>query len=112
MNFENITIGQIVVAITSIGVICAFLFKIFSVINEVKENKKEIANLKEELAEVRDENQKTKTEILSKVNQTNEAVNLLCSAISAMIDNELNENKNLDELENVKRQLDAKKAIV
>lgn len=112
MDFSNITIGQIVVAITSFGVICASLFKLFTVFNQVKENKKEIENLKKELNEVRGENQKTKNEILLKVNQTNEAVNLLCSAISAMIDNELNENKNIDELESVKKQLDAKKAIV
>lgn len=112
MDFSNITIGQIVAAITSFSVICVALFKLFTVFNQVKENKKEIENLKKELNEVRDENQKTKDEILLKVNQTNEAVNLLCSAISAMIDNELNENKNIDELESVKKQLDAKKGIV
>ena len=33
-----------------------------------------------------------KTELLQKVEATNTAVNLLCSAISAMIDNQLNDN--------------------
>lgn len=112
MDFESITIGQIVTAIVSIGVICAFLFKVFSALNRIKENEKEIERLKKNLKEVEENNEKQKNEILTKVNQTNEAVNLLCSAISAMIDNELSENKNIDELESVKKQLDAKKAIV
>ena len=112
MDFSNITLGQVAVGITTIGVICAFLFKVFSFFNRVKELEKELAALKAEIEEIKKNNEKQKNEILATVNKTNEAVNLLCSAISAMIDNELNENKNIDELESVKRQLDAKKGIV
>lgn len=112
MDFNNITVGQIAVAITTIGVICAFLFKIFSLFGQVKENKKEINELKEELEVVKNMNKKEKEEILSKVEETNTAVNLLCSAISAMIDNELNDNNNKDELRNIKKKLDEKKGIV
>ena len=112
MDFDNITIGQIVGAIVSIGVICTFFFKIFSLFSKVKENEREIQELKKRQEEMEEKTEKQKNEILSTVNKTNEAVNLLCSAISAMIDNELSENKNIDELESVKRQLDAKKGIV
>ena len=112
MNFENITLGQVAVALTTVGVIVAFLFKVFSFFNRVKENEKEIESLKLQIKEVKEDSEKRNNEVLATVNKTNEAVNLLCSAISAMIDNELSENKNIDELENVKRQLDAKKGIV
>lgn len=109
---ENITIGQIAVAITTIGVICGFLFKIFSVFTQVKENKKQIELLGSVIQNVKDKNERQKEEILAKVDQTNTAVNLLCSAISAMIDNELNDNKNKDELRAIKQKLDEKKEIV
>lgn len=109
---ENITIGQIAVAITTIGVICGFLFKIFSVFTQVKENKKQIELLGGVIQNVKDKNERQKEEILAKVDQTNTAVNLLCSAISAMIDNELNDNKNKDELRAIKQKLDEKKEIV
>ena len=112
MDFNNITVGQIAVAITTIGIICGFLFKIFSLFNKVKENEKEIERLNAELEAMKDTNQKQKEEILSKVEETNTAVNLLCSAISAMIDNELNDNKNKDELRLIKQKLDEKKEIV
>lgn len=109
---ENITLGQIAVGITTIGVICGFLFKIFSVFSQVKQNKKEIDDLKITITRLQDQNETQKEEILAKVEETNTAVNLLCSAISAMIDNELNDNKNKDELRNIKQKLDEKKEIV
>ncbi len=109
---ENITIGQIAVAITTIGVICGFLFKIFTVFSQVKQNKKDIGELRETIESIRRKNERQKEELLNKVEETNAAVNLLCSAISAMIDNELNENKNKDELRAIKKKLDEKKEIV
>lgn len=112
MDFNNITVGQIVVAITSIGIICAFLFKIFSLFNQVKENKKKIEELEKEIKRVEENNKKQKDDLLSKVNETNTAVNLLCSAISAMIDNELDDDNNKDELRAIKKKLDEKKGIV
>lgn len=109
---ENITLSQLAILITTIGVICGFLFKVFSVFNQVKENQKQIQNLEVAIQDVKDKNEKQKEEIFNKVDQTNIAVNLLCSAISAMIDNQLNENKNLDELRIIKQKLDEKKEIV
>lgn len=109
---ENWTLGQIATAITVIGVICGFLFKIFSVFNQVKQNKKDIEELNKTIEKLQDDNETQKKDILNKVEETNTAVNLLCSAISAMIDNELNDNKNKDELRLIKQKLDEKKEIV
>ena len=109
---ENITLGQIAILITTIGVICGFLFKVFSIFNQVKDNQRQIQILETVIQSVKDKNERQKEEILSKVEQTNTAVNLLCSAISAMIDNQLNENKNLNELKIIKQKLDEKKEIV
>ena len=112
MDFNNITVGQIVVAIASIGAICAFLFKIFSLFTQVKQNKKDIEELRLEIERVKNENKKQKDDLLFKVNETNQAVNLLCSAISAMIDNELDDENNKEELRAIKKKLDEKKGIV
>lgn len=112
MDFSNITIGQIAGGIATIGVICAFLFKVFSLFGQVKDNKREIDELRNELEKAKDMNEKQKEEILSKVNETNTAVNLLCSAISAMIDSELDNDNNKDELRTIKKELDKKKGIV
>ena len=112
MDFNNITIGQVVVALASIGAICAFLFKIFSLFAQVKENKKQIELLATVIQGVKKENEKQKGEILSTLGETNTAVNLLCSAISAMIDSELDDNNNKDELRAIKKELDKKKGIV
>lgn len=109
---ENWTLGQIATAITVVGVICGFLFKIFSVFNQVKQNKKDIDELNQLIEKLQDDNKTQKEDILNKVEETNTAVNLLCSAISAMIDNELNDNKNKDELRLIKQKLDEKKEIV
>ena len=112
MDFSNITLGQIAVGITTIGIISAFLFKVFSAFSQIKENKRQIENLSKEIELVKDENEQQKKEILSKVNETNTAVNLLCSAISAMIDSELDNDNNKDELRAIKKELDKKKGIV
>lgn len=112
MNFNDISIGELVVAITSIGIICGFLFKVFNALNQINVNAKRIDNLSNEIDKVNNKNERQKEEILSKVEQTNIAVNLLCSAISAMIDNELNDNKNKEELRKMKERLDEKKEIV
>jgi len=109
---ENWTLGQIAVGITTIGVIATFLFKIFTAFSRIKQNEKDIELLNKKIEKLQDQNQTQKEEILKKVEETNTAVNLLCSAISAMIDNELNDNKNKDELRNIKQKLDEKKEIV
>lgn len=112
MDFNNITLGQVAVAIATIGAICGFLFKVFTLFSQVKENKKKLEELEKELENFKYDNDEQKKDILAKVEETNTAVNLLCSAISAMIDNELNDNKNKDELRAIKRKLDEKKEIV
>ena len=112
MDFTQLTLSQIATAITVVGVICGFLFKLFSIFTQVKNNKNDIEKFRSELTQVQYNNRTQKEELLRKVEQTNEAVNLLCSAISAMIDNELNDNKNKDELRVMKHRLDEKKEIV
>ena len=112
MDFKQLTLSQIATAITVVGVICGFLFKLFSIFTQVKNNKNDIEKFRSELTQVQYNNRTQKEELLRKVEQTNEAVNLLCSAISAMIDNELNDNKNKDELRVMKHRLDEKKEIV
>mgnify|MGYP000987230606 CR=1 FL=1 len=48
---------------------------------------------------------------LLKVEETNSAVNLLCSAISALIDNAIT-GGNIEQLKSIKIKLDEKKEIV
>ncbi len=52
-----------------------------------------------------------KDEVIDKVEETNEAVNLLCNAISALLENAISGN-NIKELEEVKEKLDNKKGII
>lgn len=112
MDFNNITIGEIVVAITAIGVVSGFLFKVFSALNQINENRKNIESLESRLEYIKSKNEKQKEELLDKVEHTNVAVNLLCSAISAMIDSELGDSNNKEELRAIKHKLDEKKEIV
>lgn len=112
MNFDSITIGQIVTFITSTGIIFSFLYKIFSLFNQVKLNTKSITKAHERIDNLKEESNKQKDELLNKVEETNLAVNLLCTAISALIDNEINECGNIEALKKIKTKLDEKKEIV
>ena len=42
MNFNDISVGQIITFITSTGIITGFSYKIFSLFNQVKINKENI----------------------------------------------------------------------
>ena len=119
--FENLTLGQIAGAIATIGIICAFLFKIFSAFNQIKENKEALANkadqsdvlaLKESFVTLETAYKLQKEDLQKTVDETNAAVNLLCMALSALIDNQLTDNANKDELRLIKQRLDEKKEIV
>lgn len=110
--FENFTLGQIATSLATIGVICGFLYKIFSAFNQIKSNKDEVDKLKAKFKLMEEANKQQKEELLAKVEETNSAVNLLCMGLSALIDNELNENSNKDALRAIKQRLDEKKEIV
>lgn len=110
--FQNLTFAQIATDLTVIGVVCGFLFKIFSAFSQIKSNKEDIKELEGKIKLMEEANEKQKEELLDKVEETNSAVNLLCLGLSALIDNELNENSNKDELREIKKKLDEKKEIV
>jgi len=110
--FQNLTFAQIATDLTVIGVVCGFLFKIFSAFSQIKSNKEEIKELDGKIKLMEEANKKQKEELVAKVEETNSAVNLLCLGLSALIDNELNENSNKDALREIKKKLDEKKEIV
>lgn len=112
MSFENITIGQIIGFITCIGVICGFFYKVFSLFTDMKETKKLAKDAHLRIDKIKVEHELEKNEILEKVEETNTAVNLLCHAVSALIDCELSDKHNVEELKRVKQQLDDKKELV
>lgn len=114
MNFNDITIGDIIVMITAMGVICGFFYKLFSVFNDIKNTKKSVERAHARIDEIKKEQEVEKNEIISKVEETNTAVNLICRAVSALINCELNSNdvSNIEELKRVKQKLDDKKELV
>lgn len=113
MDFNSVSVGQIVVFITSTGVICGFLFKIFSLFSQVKQNTQMVKRAHERLDSFKKEQADQKTELIDKVEQTNTAVNLICSAVSALIDDALQNNEeSKDQLRKMKHCLDNKKEII
>lgn len=114
--FENLTIGQIATDIAVIGVVSGFLYKVFTLFSKVRKNEADIAELKtsfkSELERQEAANRRQKEELVEKVEETNSAVNLLCMGLSALIDNELNENSNKEGLRSIKQKLDERKEIV
>ena len=114
MNFNDLTVSDIIVFITSIGIICGFFYKLFSLFSDIKNTKKSVERAHERIDSIKMEQENEKNEILNKVEETNMAVNLLCRAVSALINCELNENdiSNIDELKRIKQKLDDKKELV
>lgn len=112
MSFENITIGQIITFITCVGIICGFFYKTFALFNDIKETKKLAKDAHTRIDKIKVEHELEKNEILEKVEETNTAVNLLCHAVSALIDCELSDKTNVDELKRVKQQLDDKRELI
>jgi len=113
MNVNEITIGQIIGIITAIGIMSGFFGKFFSQIYKIKQ----LSEKQEKLEQRMDNYEKTqaqqKSELIDKVEETNNAVNLICSAVSALIDDSLQDNQESKQrLREIKNKLDSKKEIV
>lgn len=110
--FQNLTLGQIAADIAILIAIFAFLFKIFTLFSKVNAYEAQIKDLEAKIKAVEAANNSHKQELIEKVEETNSAVNLLCMGLSALIDNELNENPNKESLRSIKQKLDERKEIV
>lgn len=111
MDINQINIGEIVTFIVVTGTIVGFGYKLYSFFNQVKENTKEINKTNKRMDALEINNKTEKDDLLLKVEETNSAVNLLCSAISALIDNAIT-GGNIEQLKSIKIKLDEKKEIV
>lgn len=112
MNINDISIGQIVTFITSVGIIAGFCYKFFSSFQQIKTNTKDIEKINKRVDEMNKKTDVQEQDILGKLEETNKAVNLVCMGVSALIDNQINDNKNIDDLIAIKHKLDEKKEIV
>lgn len=113
MNFNELSVGQIVTFITSTGIIAGFLFKIFLVFSQVKQNTQMVKRAHERIDDFKKAQENQKSELIDKVEETNNAVNLICSAVSALIDDSLQDNQESKKrLRDIKNKLDNKKEIV
>lgn len=113
MDFNSITIKEVVIFITAMCVIAGFCFKIFSFFQQVNTNTENIKKLEEGLRVVRASQNDGKNELINKVNKTNEAVNLICCAVSALIEDALLDNQDSkNQLIEIKRKLDSSKEII
>lgn len=113
MNIEDITVGQIITFIASVGAISAFAYKIFSLFNQVKINKESIKRIDHKIEFIENDRKIEKDQLIAKVEETNDAVNLLCSAVSALIDDSLLDNEeSKNRLKEIKRKLDSEKEII
>lgn len=110
--FENLTVAEIIAGITALGIIAGFFGKLFAQLYKIKTNAEDIIKLQHRVDRIETSRKDEKQELIKKVDSTNEAVNLLCNAISALIDNEISNGNNLDELKTIKKRLDDKKEIV
>ncbi len=111
MNFETMTLSQLVTAIAIIGALSGAFYKVFSLIADVKYNKDSIKRLENTIDAIEQEMKMQKDELVDKVEETNTAVNLLCTAVSALLTSQIS-GDNIDELKAVKQKLDAKKEII
>lgn len=112
MDFNSLTIRDIITFIVGVGIICGFFYKLFSFFQQVNTNKDNIERLGKKIQDFKEMKEADREELVKKIDETNSAVNLLCSAISALIDNEITENGNLEELKRIKQKLDDKKELV
>lgn len=112
-DINGITLGQIIGGITAIGILSGFFGKFFSQIYKIKQLSEKVEKLEAKVNEFEDTQIKQKSEILEKVEQTNTAVNLICLAVSALIDDSLQDNQETKQrLQEIKNKLDNKKEIV
>lgn len=112
MDLTKITLAQISAFIVAVGVLSGLFGKFFSQIYKIKQLEERMKKTEERMGDYETTQKEQKNELLDKVEQTNSAVNLLCSAISALIDNELNDNGSAEELKRIKQKLDDKKELV
>ena len=115
MNGEinNVTIGQAIAFITSIGVFSGFFGKFFSQIYKIKQLCEKQDKLEKRMDVFEKSQIEQKSELIDKVEETNNAVNLICSAVSALIDDSLQDNQESKQrLRDIKIKLDNKKEIV
>lgn len=110
---NNITIGAICAGIACVGVLSGFFGKFFAQIYKIKQLGEKQKDLEDRMNSFEDFQKKEKVELIDKVEQTNNAVNLICSAVSALIDDSLlNNPESKERLREIKEKLDNKKEIV
>lgn len=113
MNVNEITLGQILGLITAIGVLSGFFGKFFSQIYKIKSLTEKQEKLEQRMDDFEKSQAEQKSELIDKVEETNNAVNLICSAVSALIDDSLQDNQESKQrLREIKNKLDNKKEIV
>ena len=113
IDINTMTIGTIVASISAIGIISGFFGKFFSQIYKIKQLGEKQKELEERMNKFEESQQKQKSELIDKVEETNNAVNLICSAVSALIDDSLQDNQeSKNRLREIKSKLDNKKEIV
>lgn len=113
MNINDISIKELAFFISTIGVLCGVFYKLFSTLNDIRIAKKSAEDAHKRIDDLITEQKTLKDELLTKVEETNCAVNLICKAVSALIHCQLVDDEiNVDELKRVKQQLDDKKELI
>lgn len=112
-SVNNIALGEIVAGIATIGVLSGFFGKFFSQIYKIKQLGEKQEELERRMNDFETLQKQQKSELIDKVEETNNAVNLICSAVSALIDDSLQDNQESKQrLRDIKNKLDNKKEIV
>lgn len=110
---NNISLGTICAGIVAIGVLSGFFGKFFSQIYKIKQLDEKVEELEKRMDDFETTQKQQKSELIDKVEETNNAVNLICSAVSALIDDSLQDNQESKQrLREIKNKLDNKKEIV
>ena len=116
MNAEEVnklTLGGIVAIIIAIGTLSGFFGKFFAQIYKIKQLCEKQKELEDRMDKYEESQVKQKSELIDKVEETNHAVNLICSAVSALIDDSLQDNQESKQrLREIKNKLDSKKEII
>ena len=114
MNDVNgITLGQIIGMVTAIGILSGFFGKFFAQMYKIKQLGEKQEKLEQRMNDFETLQKQQKSELIDKVEETNNAVNLICSAVSALIDDSLQDNQESKQrLRDIKNKLDNKKEIV
>ena len=112
-SVNNITLSGIVAIIVAVGVLSGFFGKFFAQIYKIKQLGEKQKELEDRMDKYEINQNKQKSELIDKVEETNNAVNLICSAVSALIDDSLQDNQESKQrLRDIKNKLDNKKEIV